>query len=155
MFGRKKKKQIREENQRKAEIKRNFELSYEWKEISKEEWDNIFKDEKKIKRTQLESRIYAIFKKKASELGFCYNEVEEVFKQQNTQFFNDLKSFFDYKNETIEVNKIAQFKKLLILPYQNDIQEIVAKIRRLSPKEQAELLQEYVNKKIRVIVEDE
>ncbi len=145
---------LEEEKKRKKELERYLLEMFEWKEVSKEEWSSLPRKGDNIVTWHLaENYAETLFRKRASELGLSYDDVEDVFRGQNEQFFDSLKRHF-YNKVECKYDKISSFRELLILPYQTPAQEIVEKIRKLSPEEQAEVLLLLVNKKIKIVVED-
>ena len=100
---------LEEEKKRKKELERYLLEMFEWKEVSKEEWSSLPRKGDNIVTWHLaENYAETLFRKRASELGLSYDDVEDVFRGQNEQFFDSLKRHF-YNKVECKYDKISSF----------------------------------------------
>lgn len=96
-----------------------------------------------------------LFRKVCSEMGIAYQEVEDIFLEQNEQFFETTKELYkDPQFKETQGKFLKDICENLIVPQWNRVDKMVAEIKRWSPEEQAEALQLLVGKKIKITVED-
>ena len=84
---------------------------FEWKEVSKEEWSSLPRKGDNIVTWHLaENYAETLFRKRASELGLSYDDVEDVFRGQNEQFFDSSSAIAQLSLNTIDVNEYTTFQ---------------------------------------------
>lgn len=102
----------------------------------------------------LNAEAIGLFKKICSQIGISYYDVEKLFKKQNHDFFKLTKhlsiSIFKFEYGTI----YRKMFRTLIVPKQTNAEKLLNKFQKLSPEEQAEILQLLAHKKIKITVED-
>ncbi|MCI8444474.1 MAG: hypothetical protein HFJ37_04885 [Clostridia bacterium] len=123
-------------------------LKMPWRAVSEEEWDEemiytSYWNHKKAKKEYFFSkRDLKIFVEKkikdlARELGISYQDLERIFKQENTPFYEFTKDFKDSREFNIEGNFMANIKRLLIIPdvTHNNLVKITAIFHSLTEEE--------------------
>lgn len=104
----------------------------------------------------LNTEAIGLFKKICSQIGISYYDVEELFKKQNQDFF-ELTEHLMHGSERNAADEGAFYKRMfriLIVPKLTNAEKLLNKFRKLSPEEQAEILQLFAHKKIKITVED-
>lgn len=96
----------------------------------------------------------ALFKRICSQINISYYEVEEIFLEQNRDFFKSTKLLSKRYGYTDDGEVFIKLFNTLIVPKPTDVEKLLNKIRKLSPEDQAEALLLIANKKIKIIVED-
>jgi len=147
---------------RKLELKQILLTEYTWGFPSVWELNSIpLRNEKDypyvIAASVMNNFAISLFKKNCSEIGFIYEDVESIYRKQNEQFFNMISVLKAYGRENSCDEEGRVFKNIcynLIVPKVTEVEEVVRAIKRLSPEEQAEAMQLFAGKKIKITVED-
>lgn len=134
---------------------------FEWDFVSEAELEILYSQIKPdasykypVASATLNAGAIALFKRICSQISISYYEVEEIFLEQNRDFFNSTELLSKRCYSEDKGNIFIKFFNTLIVPKPTDVEKLLNKIRKLSPEDQAEALLLIANKKIKIIVED-
>lgn len=147
--------------QRYSELENWLLTHFEWDFVSGAELEILYSQMKpytsytcSVASAILNAGAIALFKRICSQINISYYEVEEIFLEQNRDFFKSTKLLSKRYGYPDNGEVFIKLFNTLIVPKPTDVEKLLNKIRKLSPEDQAEALLLIANKKIKIIAED-